>query len=632
MIVADLATKLMEFSQGRRSWRHLGGAHGQVLTALRSPSREDHTPDWESSYRAATGARTELAKYFATLGSAVDFERVHRNLCALTALGCHRSSGDSSWKEKAATHVAPAQAELWLQPRFERTIVAPVGLRFAGERGELADFRLMRVPAFGQGLLEDLDVALSAFGPQLLATLQQCTPKSGVFAWSVALRSPDFLEAPLDGTSCGGALRAGFRMLGTSRSYDQRCLILTDPNFACVEGELQKIGAAAEQGITKVLLGKGTRVTAAQLQPYQRTMSFETIDSEDEAFAQAAIAIGSSSQPSEADDPLYIPPPAYSKALELLSLKFGETLIIRGASRAGKTSLLNHLALPLADAGQHFVLVNLHKLSSAAFASSDLMMQQFASLLLDAAGAKPFTEKDWRSQRTSQQKVTGLVETRILGQSRRVNIAIDQADRLLESSADVRDNFYRMLRTWHNERATPTPIGLKWRNCSLVFGISADPNRFITDPNSSPFNLGTPLLLSPWTAEEAQEFLGRAGIAPAAQAQIGQLCGGLPDLVRLSAGWLTDDPKRTAAELDRECLSPQGPFLAHLESHWGFIRRRPDLERYLRELKETDRTSYLTAAQELERAWLIRLGILGDQAPDRFSCEVFRRFFRARFE
>ena len=636
MIVSELATKLTEFSQSRRSWRQLGGTYGLVLNAWRSPERPDQVLDWEDCYRSALGVRAELAKYYSTLGAAVDSDRVHRNLCALCALGRFRCSDDSAWRSIAEQYVAPAQVGYWLQREYERIVMAPVGLRFAGERGELADFRLARISSQGNTLplLEDLDVALSALGPLLLATLRECTPARGTFAWSVSLRTPDFLEAPLDGASCGGALRVGFRLLSTARGYDPRCLILTDPAFHSVEGEIQKIDAASQFGITKVLLGKGSKLSKAQLQAYEPGISFQTVASEDEAFVQAAIAISASSHPSEPDDPLYVSPVAFTKATELLGLRFGETLIIRGASRAGKTSLLNHLAAAVTRTGQHFVLVNLHKLNASAFEDSDLLLAQFAGLLLDAAGAKGFGEKDWRSRRTPQQKVTGLVETRILLQNRRVIIAIDQADRLLESSPEVRDNFYRMLRTWHNERATPTPIGLKWRNCSLVFAISADPNRFITDPNSSPFNLGTPLLLSAWSDAETMEFLARTGTVVASKGPIQRLCGGLPDLVRLAAGWLADGATRggAAGDLERTCLTPDGPFLARLESLWGFIRRRPELERYLRDMKTEGPVPALTPAQELERAWLIRLGILSDQTPDdRYTCELFRRFFRAKF-
>ena len=68
---------------------------------------------------------------------------------------------------------------------------------------------------------------------------------------------------------------------------------------------------------------------------------------------------------------------------------------------------------------------------------------------------------------------------------------LDSVDMLLPCA--FRNDVFGLLRSWHNSRATDPGGG--WERLTQVLISRTDPNRFITDANLSPFNVGTWLIV-----------------------------------------------------------------------------------------------------------------------------------------
>ena len=92
-----------------------------------------------------------------------------------------------------------------------------------------------------------------------------------------------------------------------------------------------------------------------------------------------------------------------------------------------------------------------------------------------------------------------------------------------------RDDFFGMLRSWHNSRATPI-----WRQLDLVLVTSTEPYQLMGNLNQSPFNVGTQIELMDFTPEQVADLNHRHG-SPLHPDQIPEcmtLFGGQPYLVR----------------------------------------------------------------------------------------------------
>ncbi|HEX8998913.1 MAG TPA: AAA-like domain-containing protein, partial [Blastocatellia bacterium] len=195
---------------------------------------------------------------------------------------------------------------------------------------------------------------------------------------------------------------------------------------------------------------------------------------------------------------------------------------------------------------------------------------------------------------------------------------LDEVDRLfgLPFAADI----FGLFRSWHNARALE-PEG-PWPRLTLVMAYATEAHLFITDLNQSPFNVGTQLLLSDFTAEQVADLNQRYG-APLRDGQematFFRLVGGNPYLVRRGLHELKQ--RRTALNgLHAEFVNDAGPFGDHLRRMLAALARDQALSQAIR--------GVLRGEPLLSNELFYRLksaGILtGDSAREaRMRCELY---------
>ena len=77
-----------------------------------------------------------------------------------------------------------------------------------------------------------------------------------------------------------------------------------------------------------------------------------------------------------------------------------------------------------------------------------------------------------------------------------VVFALDEVDSIIESP--FRSDFFAMLRTWHNNRASREI----WQQMDLVLATSTEPYQLVQNLNQSPFNVGEVIELADFTSEQ----------------------------------------------------------------------------------------------------------------------------------
>src|SRR5205823_3901223 len=142
-------------------------------------------------------------------------------------------------------------------------------------------------------------------------------------------------------------------------------------------------------------------------------------------------------------------------------------------------------------------------------------------------------------------------------------LAIDEVDRLL--SADFGDDFFRMLRSWHNERALPSDT--PWRKLDLILVTSTEPYQFIDNPHDSPFNVGEVIRLSDFSRAEVRQLADdhSSPLDAGQERRLFDLLGGHPYLTR-RAMYLVASGQIAADQLFAHAADVDGPFGDHLRS------------------------------------------------------------------
>lgn len=239
------------------------------------------------------------------------------------------------------------------------------------------------------------------------------------------------------------------------------------------------------------------------------------------------------------------------------------TLVIKGPRQMGKSMLLARLIRAAREAGKQVGVVDPHLLRSV-LADADNFYREFCVSLVEAFDLQDMTEEAWeRGKRLTQVRLcTRYVEHSVLGATgQRLVLVIDDAEFFFESP--FRNDFFAMLRVWHNARGTNTA----WHSLDMILVTSTEPYFFNDDLTQSPFNVGSEILLKDLSTAEVQELNLRHGspLTPAETGQLMQLLGGHPYLTR-QALYQAAAGQWPVGELFRRANDKDGPFTDHLKS------------------------------------------------------------------
>jgi hypothetical protein len=156
---------------------------------------------------------------------------------------------------------------------------------------------------------------------------------------------------------------------------------------------------------------------------------------------------------------------------------------------------------------------------------------------------------------------------------------MDEVDSLFESP--FRNDFFSMLRSWHNSRATQA----LWKRLDVALVTSTEPYQLIEDLNQSPFNVGEVLEIEDFSPSQVSDLIARHNLRLAKEeaSNLFHLLSGHPYLTR-KALYLVAGKRCTLSELFKRATDDRGPFRDHLRYHLFRLRERDDLVRGFREV------------------------------------------------
>lgn len=236
-------------------------------------------------------------------------------------------------------------------------------------------------------------------------------------------------------------------------------------------------------------------------------------------------------------------------------------VLLKGARQMGKTSLLARGLERARRAGVHVVLTDFQDLSSTDLASSETLFLTLGKALSEELELDRGPRDVWDPEDSANTNFGRFVRREVLAAGRPVLWALDEVDRLFPFA--FASEVFGLFRAWHNRRALD-PHG-PWQHLTLAMAYATEASLFITDMNQSPFNVGTRLVLTDFSAENVGDLNRRYGSPLSDEKDLRifvSLVGGQPFLVRtglhaLAAGLSLDRFVEAAPSIE-------GPFGEHL--------------------------------------------------------------------
>lgn len=291
------------------------------------------------------------------------------------------------------------------------------------------------------------------------------------------------------------------------------------------------------------------------------------------------------------DSPFYIEREADEQCWRQLASPYPATLFAQAPMQTGKSSLMHRLLYRVKQSGeQQCAYIDFQKFTEQYLADEENFFIQLCLMIGDALGLPEAIDQYWSGRRTHIVKCSHYLSDYIIPRLKGPFIlAMDEVERM--QGCPFRGNFFGMLRTWHNNRVDSE----QFAQMTLFLSSSTDPYLLIDNPNQSPFNVATPVVLHDFTLDEVAELNGRHH-SPLSQTELKQLVDfldGHPFLTRVAL-YLLASGKVDLPALLAHATEDNGPFSEHLRHYLRRILRKPELKQALalvvhqRSLEEND--------------------------------------------
>lgn len=307
-------------------------------------------------------------------------------------------------------------------------------------------------------------------------------------------------------------------------------------------------------------------------------------------------------------------------ALSTIERSGGVTITIKGPRQMGKSSLLIRTKAKAEAMGKRVAYLDFQLFDRSVLTDSDRFYRQFCEWLTEELELENRVAEYWDSPLGNSQRCSRYMSRqllKVLGNP--LVLVMDEVESVFDT--EFRSDFFGMLRSWHNNRAT-TPI---WKQLDLVLVTSTEPYQLIENLNQSPFNVGQVIELIDFDENQVADLNQRHG-SPLNEAQAQQLMAllaGHPYLVR-RALYLVASQQMTVMELFAQATADRGPFGDHLRYHLFRMNDKPELVQGLLEAIRQQRCSNERVFFRLRGAGLVQQA--GKTVLPR--CQLYADYFR----
>jgi len=329
--------------------------------------------------------------------------------------------------------------------------------------------------------------------------------------------------------------------------------------------------------------------------------------------------------PLSLDSKFYIPrPPIEELAYEEIT-KPGSVIRIKAPRKLGKSSLMLRIIAHATALNYRVVTIDFKQADRAVYANLDKFLRWFCANLSRELNLESKLDDYWDEEIGSKVSCSIYFQAYLLEKIQTPLILALNEVNLLFEYPEIAQDFLPLLRFWH-EQAKILNI---WQKLRLVVAYSTEvyvPLKL----NQSPFNVGLPLKLAPFTIDQVQELALRYGLDWTDNLKVKKLMaivGGHPYLVQLYL-YHFQRQEVTLKQLMQQSTIDGGIYEEHLRDILGVLLANPELEAALKQVISSDDPLELEPiiADKLDSMGLVSLE--GEKVI--LSCELYRLYFRKR--
>ncbi|MEH2307036.1 AAA-like domain-containing protein [Nostoc sp.] len=341
--------------------------------------------------------------------------------------------------------------------------------------------------------------------------------------------------------------------------------------------------------------------------------------------AATAISLEFPSGPVSLNSRFYIPRLPIEEIAYAEMAKPGSLICIQAPKKMGKSSLILQLLARANNQGFRTVMLDFQQADKVIFTSLDKFLRWLCANLSRELELEPKLNDYWDEDMGSkvscsiyfQHYLLSALETPLV-------LVLNEVDWVFEYE-EIAGELLPLVRSWY-ERAKGVEI---WQKLRLVLVYSTE----ILVPlklTQSPFNIGLPIKLAPFTKEQVQDLALRHGLdwTNGKVESLMALVGGYPYLVRLAFYHLVGKGglERDLEKLLQEAPTEAGIYHEYLKQYVLALRDELALQDAFYEV--INATNYVKVepvlAYKLQSMGLINLE--GDRSTP--ACELYRLYFR----
>ncbi|MEM7064963.1 MAG: AAA-like domain-containing protein [Cyanobacteria bacterium P01_B01_bin.77] len=328
-------------------------------------------------------------------------------------------------------------------------------------------------------------------------------------------------------------------------------------------------------------------------------------------FPSGVLAIGS---------PLYIErPPIESLCYQNIAIP-GSLTRIKAPRHMGKSSLLVRVLAQAETLGYQRALVDFQSADVSVYSSLSRFLRWFCMAVARALKLPPRLADYWDDEIGAKLSCTIYFEEYILTASDTpIVLALNEVNQVLKH-ADIASGFLPLLRVWY-EQGKYNDAFSRLRTVVVHSTDIYVPLKL----HQSPFNVGLPIQLTPFTIDQVQVLAKRYQLCLDEDLDaLVTLVGGHPYLVSMALYYLAQQ-RFSLPQLLADAPTPAGIYSQHLNDCLNEIRQCPVLSEALDQVMMALQPVEIdaTAAQQLASLGLVRL----EGHTCRPACELYRLFF-----
>lgn len=296
---------------------------------------------------------------------------------------------------------------------------------------------------------------------------------------------------------------------------------------------------------------------------------------------------------------------------------------IKAPRQMGKTSLMARILHHASCQDYRTVPLTFQLVDKTVFANLDKFLKWFCAYVGRELHIPNQLDDYWDEIFGSKVNCKDYFEKYLLPQiDTPLVLGLDEIDRVFQYP-DIAEDFLGLLRAWHEESKRRDI----WKKLRLIVVHSTEVY-IPMNINQSPFNVGLPVDLPEFNAQQIQDLAARHNLdwSKAEVEKLMAIVGGHPYLVRVALYHISQS-ELTLDELKETAIAEAGIYSDHLRRQLWNLEEYPDLAEGMREIAAADSPVQLKAMQAFKLDSLGLVKLQGNECVPR--CELYRQYFRS---